>query len=235
MAVTRTARTATAEGQSLHLHRQRVGRCRRAVSLSGSLVRRLGGRFVSRDPIGFEGSKWNLHEYVESRPETITDPSGLQSQQTCDRLIAGDGFDCDRVRQNCWNAVVRRQDKCEQSANGDEGKLEKCQQQYLRDLKFCKTVLDRCLELPGPVPKPPTAPTTSGRRPGVTQEDCYLACDEEYSTQPLQLRTCRQACLMQGSCSELFDRCFRQRTKITRDACMVAHDALCYQKMTARD
>ncbi len=37
----------------------------------------VGGRFVSRDPIGFEGSKWNLHEYVGSRPPSLLDPSGL--------------------------------------------------------------------------------------------------------------------------------------------------------------
>jgi len=37
----------------------------------------VAGRFVSRDPIGFEGSKWNLHEYVGSRPPSLLDPFGL--------------------------------------------------------------------------------------------------------------------------------------------------------------
>lgn len=35
------------------------------------------GRFTKRDPIGFEGSKWNLYEYVTSRPTIASDPLGL--------------------------------------------------------------------------------------------------------------------------------------------------------------
>jgi len=37
----------------------------------------IAGRFVSRDPIGFVGSKWNVYEYVGSMPLVWTDPSGL--------------------------------------------------------------------------------------------------------------------------------------------------------------
>ena len=36
------------------------------------------GRFISRDPIGFEGSKWNLYEYVDSNPTNMLDPTGLR-------------------------------------------------------------------------------------------------------------------------------------------------------------
>lgn len=35
------------------------------------------GRFVSRDPIGYVGSQWNLYEYVEGSPATFGDASGL--------------------------------------------------------------------------------------------------------------------------------------------------------------
>jgi len=35
------------------------------------------GRFVSRDPIGFKGSPWNLYEYSRSAPLLYTDPAGL--------------------------------------------------------------------------------------------------------------------------------------------------------------
>jgi RHS repeat-associated protein len=35
------------------------------------------GTFCSNDPIGYEGSKWNLYEYVESSPLVKTDPLGL--------------------------------------------------------------------------------------------------------------------------------------------------------------
>ena len=31
----------------------------------------------SRDPIGFEGSQWNLYEYVDGGPVVRTDPQGL--------------------------------------------------------------------------------------------------------------------------------------------------------------
>jgi RHS repeat-associated protein len=35
------------------------------------------GRWLTRDPIGYEGSKWNLYEYVESSPTRHCDPLGL--------------------------------------------------------------------------------------------------------------------------------------------------------------
>jgi RHS repeat-associated protein len=34
------------------------------------------GRFISRDPIEYEGSQWNLYEYVASSPVMKTDPTG---------------------------------------------------------------------------------------------------------------------------------------------------------------
>jgi RHS repeat-associated protein len=34
------------------------------------------GRFLGRDPIGFEGSKWDLYEFVKSQPQTSMDPYG---------------------------------------------------------------------------------------------------------------------------------------------------------------
>ena len=36
------------------------------------------GRWVNRDPIGYEGSQWNLYEYGTSRPLITVDPEGLQ-------------------------------------------------------------------------------------------------------------------------------------------------------------
>jgi RHS repeat-associated protein len=35
------------------------------------------GRFVSRDPLLYAGSKWNLYEYVRGMPTVSTDPKGL--------------------------------------------------------------------------------------------------------------------------------------------------------------
>jgi RHS repeat-associated protein len=34
-------------------------------------------RFLSQDPIGFVGSKWNLYEYADGSPTSLVDPNGL--------------------------------------------------------------------------------------------------------------------------------------------------------------
>ena len=34
------------------------------------------GRFLSEDPIGFEGKDFNLYRYVQNNPTNMTDPSG---------------------------------------------------------------------------------------------------------------------------------------------------------------
>lgn len=36
----------------------------------------VAGRFVNRDPIGFEGSKWNLMHYCDGKPLNSVDPDG---------------------------------------------------------------------------------------------------------------------------------------------------------------
>ena len=36
------------------------------------------GRFVSRDPLGYEAGELNLQSYVSARPTGRTDPSGLK-------------------------------------------------------------------------------------------------------------------------------------------------------------
>ncbi|TWT84398.1 tRNA nuclease WapA precursor [Planctomycetes bacterium CA13] len=59
------------------------------------------GRFCSRDPIGYEGSKWNLYEYVESRPVSNTDPSGMFSWRSC--------------RKFCKNLATRVAVKCDKA------------------------------------------------------------------------------------------------------------------------
>jgi hypothetical protein len=41
------------------------------------------GRWVNRDPIGYEGSQGNLYEYVESRPIDNTDMSGTSLDTGC--------------------------------------------------------------------------------------------------------------------------------------------------------
>lgn len=41
------------------------------------------GRFIGRDPIGFDGSKWNVYEYGNSRPMSGTDPFGKKFASCC--------------------------------------------------------------------------------------------------------------------------------------------------------
>ena len=47
------------------------------------------GRFLSRAPIGFEGSKWNLYAYVSNSPLILSDPYGLAAGE------GGEGADGD--------------------------------------------------------------------------------------------------------------------------------------------
>ena len=56
------------------------------------------GRFISRDPIGYLGSRWNLYEYVNSQPTFMRDPSG----EAC--LVY---YNCFYVSQQrlSWNTV----------------------------------------------------------------------------------------------------------------------------------
>ncbi len=39
------------------------------------------GRWISRDPIGFEGGDWNLYRYVGNQPVTQFDPMGYQAER----------------------------------------------------------------------------------------------------------------------------------------------------------
>jgi len=40
------------------------------------------GRFFSKDPIGFKGSRWNLYEFVSGNPLVNRDPLGLKDDST---------------------------------------------------------------------------------------------------------------------------------------------------------
>jgi len=44
------------------------------------------GRFMTRDPIGYEGSEWNLYEYAGSRPLFWADAMGLRGDATPNSL-----------------------------------------------------------------------------------------------------------------------------------------------------
>ena len=44
-------------------------------------------RWLSQDPLGFEGSGWNMFEYVSSLPTADVDPEGLQKQSRLVRFL----------------------------------------------------------------------------------------------------------------------------------------------------
>jgi RHS repeat-associated protein len=67
------------------------------------------GTFCSRDPVGYEGSQWNLYEYVGGRPTVATDPSGRFDVLGFDVLVPGSdplmpGNQC-RKRDPCEGGV----------------------------------------------------------------------------------------------------------------------------------
>ena len=79
----------------------------------------VAGAFCSRDPIGFEGSKWSLYEYVNSSPTNAVDALGtfcwwvktpmpcdatgteLCEQICADQDMAVDTCECQRHRLYC--------------------------------------------------------------------------------------------------------------------------------------
>ena len=56
------------------------------------------GRWLSRDPIGFDGGDWNLYRYVRSKPTVLTDPSG-EAPRNAERRSKG---------QICPNSVLNK-------------------------------------------------------------------------------------------------------------------------------
>ena len=66
------------------------------------------GRFLGRDPIGYEGSEWGLYEIFESSSTRFTDPLGLSctdDYNACDRESEADYRQCVRLggRMCYWN------------------------------------------------------------------------------------------------------------------------------------
>lgn len=63
------------------------------------------GRFLTRDPIGYEGSEWDLYEYCRSSPFSGLDPGGLSELDADPASEAGAAW-CDTSLDN--NAKVQR-------------------------------------------------------------------------------------------------------------------------------
>jgi RHS repeat-associated protein len=63
----------------------------------------VGGRFVSRDPIGFVGSPHLLYEFIDASPLQFTDPTGLKKN------------DCHANFKTCIEAAADEAAKCRES------------------------------------------------------------------------------------------------------------------------
>jgi RHS repeat-associated protein len=71
----------------------------------------LTGRFLTRDPIGFEGSKWDLYSFLENRALIGRDPSGLCGTQNDDLIKK-----CMTEFRDCLDASVRERNRCKSQA-----------------------------------------------------------------------------------------------------------------------
>ena len=66
-------------------------------------------RFISEDPIGFQGGDFNLYAYVHNRPTGLTDPLGLCARGNGPTMFAssseggGNELPC---RQRCWDNAL---------------------------------------------------------------------------------------------------------------------------------
>jgi RHS repeat-associated protein len=94
------------------------------------------GRFCSRDPIGFEGSPWNLYEYVSSMPLDNSDPYGLQGHPGSNPRPGVGGAGCNKtVEPGCV-------DRCKQNWKG--GRPCRGTECRSRD-NHCNASCNRCL------------------------------------------------------------------------------------------
>ena len=57
----------------------------------------------TRDPIGYEGSDWNLYEYCGTMPLHMNDPSGNIYGNWCGALRSGPGAPIDDIDRACMN------------------------------------------------------------------------------------------------------------------------------------
>ncbi len=95
----------------------------------------------SRDPIGFEGSEWNLHEFGGSSPVASSDPTALS-------MI------CIEVGKTCFESVRDFHARCIRNANGDESRIEGCNKAAAIQQLTCFFVVGYCFAQWGTMPCP---------------------------------------------------------------------------------
>ncbi len=86
------------------------------------------GRWLTRDPIGYEGSEWDLYEYCRSRPLEHFDPEGLKER------------DCTQELRDCHADAADYYEYCIENEGND------CLGALKRDMKTCRQNAKDCLE-----------------------------------------------------------------------------------------
>jgi RHS repeat-associated protein len=65
------------------------------------------GRFISEDPIGFDGGDVNLYAYVQNNPILIIDPNGEWGQIVAGAIYGGiSGFTAGAIKGNIWAGIA---------------------------------------------------------------------------------------------------------------------------------
>ncbi|MDV6034701.1 MAG: RHS repeat-associated core domain-containing protein [Phycisphaera sp. RhM] len=70
------ARTSTAEGNRYTYTGREWDKVLSLFHYRARMYDPSSGRFLGRDPIGFEGSEWDLYQYADGSPRSVVDPSG---------------------------------------------------------------------------------------------------------------------------------------------------------------
>ncbi|MDQ7787816.1 MAG: MopE-related protein [Thermodesulfovibrionales bacterium] len=88
------------------------------------------GRFISEDPIGFEGGDVNFYAYVKNRPTVLVDPLGLEGCGPFKMHLPDDY----NLKECC-----DRHDRC----------YDQCKPKPYCDAIFCDCLFDKCMKQPG--------------------------------------------------------------------------------------
>ena len=77
------------------------------------------GRFITKDPIGFEGGDYNLYVYVKNNSVNYTDPEGLKTYM-CKKFLHALGGKGQRTGPDIWGNPLYHQYICIITPNGRE-------------------------------------------------------------------------------------------------------------------
>jgi RHS repeat-associated protein len=156
-----TARTAMAEGNRYLYTGREWDEDLSLYHYRDRMYDPLCGRFLSRDPIGFEGSPWGLYQYVDSSPLNSVDPMGRQRRPTIFRVHA------------CCDFVETCDDPCDGTRRRFFKGNATCQATIKKDPKSGKLYLDY-------------DPLTCCQRgkPSASSDECHVGVNKASNCSP---------------------------------------------------